>query len=100
MIKAPFPWIALGVGLLLLLLLLGTGALPSLREGRDLPLLTQLIMAEFGFFLTAIGAYRSVVQARAAGWRPALVLVLAGCVLLAVAFLWLGVQLWPGAGLD
>ncbi len=99
MIKAPFPWIALGVGLLLLLLLLGTGALPLIREGRDLPLLTQLIMAEFGFFLTAIGAYKSIVAARAEGWRPALMLVLAGCVSLAVAFVWLGLRLWPGAGL-
>ena len=46
--KLPFPWVALGVGLLIAGLLVQAGALQS-EGGRSLPLLTQLIVAEFGF---------------------------------------------------
>ena len=49
-LKLPFPWVALGVGLLIALLLMLTG---TLQPGAGLPLLTQLIVTEFGFFRRA-----------------------------------------------
>lgn len=95
--KLPFPWIALGVGLLLALVLIKTGALPDGGE-PVLPLLTELILAEFGFFLTAIGAGMAVRTLLSQGFTAALATAVTGCVLLAGGFLWLGLQLWPGAG--
>ncbi len=93
----PFVWIALGLGLLLALVLLTTGALADDAE-RALPLLTQLMIAEFGFFLTAIGAGAGLRASRAGGFTAAQAIAVAGCVLLAGGFLWLGVRLWPGGG--
>ena len=50
-----FPWLALGLGLLVAVGLVLSGALSP--EGRyELPLLTMLIVNEVGFFVTAIGA--------------------------------------------
>lgn len=95
--RLPFPWVALGVGLLLAVVLLNSGAMPQAGE-RSLPLLTQLIVAEFGFFLTAIGAGMAVRTIMARGFTVSLVAVLSGCVSLAAGFLWLGLQLWPGGG--
>jgi hypothetical protein len=93
-VRLPWAWIALGIGLLLALLLIGTGALPN-SGARRLPLLTQLIVAEFGFFLTAIGAGAAVRSIMARGFSPALAAATLGCALLAAGFLWLGLQLWP-----
>ena len=95
--KLPFAWVALGVGLLVALVLVQTGALEPETE-RSLPLLTQLIVTEFGFFLTAIGAGTAVRGMLRGGFQPALLIAVAGCVLLAAGFLWLGLKLWPGAG--
>jgi hypothetical protein len=50
-----FPWLALGLGLLVAVGLLSSGAL-SPDGNYSLPLLTMLIVNEFGFFVTAIGA--------------------------------------------
>jgi hypothetical protein len=94
-VKLPFPWVALGVGLVLALVLLQTGAMPGDAE-RGLPLLTQLIIAEFGFFLTAIGAGMAARSIMSRGFVAATAAALAGCALLAAGFLWLGLQLWPG----
>jgi len=96
-VKLPFPWIALGVGLLLALVLVSSGALPGAGE-RGLPLLTQLVIAEFGFFLTAIGAVMAVRTLLSGGFTVAPASAVAGCALLATGFLWLGLQLWPDVG--
>jgi hypothetical protein len=95
-LKLPFSWMALGVGLLIALLLLKTGALAP-EAARSLPLLTLLIVAEFGFFLTAIGAGLAIRHLLAQGFDVALSIALAGCVALAGGFLWLGLRLWPAA---
>lgn len=96
--KLPFPWVALGVGLVLTLLLMQTGALQPQPE-RSLPLLTQLIITEFGFFLTAIGAAMAVRVMVSRGLNLPSLIAAAGCGLLSAAFLWLGVRLWPEAGI-
>lgn len=95
--KWPFAWLALGVGLLLALVLLQTGAMGPEAE-RSLPLLTLLIVTEFGFFLTAIGAATAIRRLTTGGFNLTLSIALAGCGLLAAGFLWLGLQLWPVNG--
>ena len=95
--KWPFAWLALGVGLLLALVLLQTGAMGP-EAGRSLPLLTLLIITEFGFFLTVIGAATGIRRLMAGGFNLTLFIALVGCGLLAAGFLWLGLQLWPGSG--
>jgi hypothetical protein len=91
----PFPWLALGMGLLVAFGLLGSGALgPS--ESYKLPTLTLLIVNEFGFFVTAIGAGVGINTLLKNGRQAGLLLATIACGLLAAAFLYLGIQLWPG----
>lgn len=92
--KLPFSWLALGLGLLVALGLAGSGALGP-ATGYRLPVLTLLIVSEFGFFLTAIGAGVGVNRLLAGGLRGSLLLAVVGCAVLAAGFLWLGLQLWP-----
>jgi len=96
MSKLPFPWIALGVGLLIALgLLLGGASAPSAEGG--LPLLPLLLGAEFGFLLTGAGAVVAVRRMRREGVFAGVPLLLAvACAALSVGFLWLGLALWPG----
>ncbi len=63
--------------------------------GPRLPLLTLLLICEFAFFLTAIGAYVSLKQLKANGfsWSGMVVSVL--CVLSAFTFMVKGYLLWP-----
>ncbi|HHH42607.1 MAG TPA: hypothetical protein ENK49_00570 [Gammaproteobacteria bacterium] len=93
--KLSFPWLALGLGLLVALVLAVSGAADPSGESA-LPLLTRLIMSEFAFFVTAIGAVQAIRAGLAQGFGPGVLLVAAGCGLLAVGFLWLGIVLWPG----
>jgi hypothetical protein len=90
MSKFPFPWIALGVGLLLTLLLLSGGDKPLL------PLLTRLIVAEFGFVLNVIGAVMGARDLARGGLRYGLLVATIGCALLAVGLAMLGIHLWTG----
>ena len=63
--KNKFPFVALGIGLFMLLLVLKGSAIRD-DGSTTIPLLTLLIVSEFSFFVTAVGAY-----------------------------LWLGTRLWP-----
>jgi hypothetical protein len=91
----PFPWLALGLGLLVAAGLLGSGAFGP-PESYELPTLTLLIVNEFGFFVTAIGAGVGINTMLASGRHPGLLLASIACGLLAAAFLYLGILLWPG----
>ncbi|MGD2112392.1 MAG: hypothetical protein PVI50_03320 [Gammaproteobacteria bacterium] len=95
MANLPFPWLALGLGLLVALGLTGSGALGP-AEAYRLPVLTLLIVSEFGFFLTAIGAGIGINRLLAQGMQPGLLLSVIGCGLLAAGFLYVGIRLWPG----
>ena len=90
-----YPWLALGLGLLLALLLLRFGPTP---DGGGLPLLTALLISEFGFLLTVIAAGFSLRDLLRDGVQAVCLLLLAGNVLLALNFLRTGLALWPGAG--
>ena len=94
--RISFPWLALGLGLLIALVLITTGAVGP-EVDRRLPLLTLLIVTEFGFFLTALGAGLAIRQLIQQGLNPGVILSASGCVALAAGFAWLGLQLWPGA---
>mgnify|MGYP001821113288 FL=1 len=93
--KDRFPWLALGMGLLIAVLLLLAGALDTGQAPR-LPLLTMLILSEFGVIVTAIGVYagsRRLVQRGVD--RPTLLAVI-GCLMLSTGLATLGFRLWPG----
>lgn len=92
-----FPWLALGMGLTLMLILVAAGALQSDQETL-LPLLTLLIMNEFGFVVTLIGTVQSVRRLLRSGIQLQTLVISLGCGALALAFLLLGVSLWPGMG--
>jgi hypothetical protein len=90
-----FPGLALGIGILVAAGLLQSGVLAPDGD-YALPLLTLLIVNEFGFFVTAIGAGIGINTMLKQGLRPPVLLLTIGCALLAVGFLYLGIRLWPG----
>ena len=92
--KNQFPFFALGIGLLILLLVMKGSEIGD--DGTTtIPLLTLLIVSEFAFFVTAVGAYLGIRQVQADGMKPLNVVITLFCMLLSVGFLWLGVILWP-----
>jgi hypothetical protein len=93
--KFPFAWLALGIGLLSAMVLLGSGATRSDGE-YALPLLTLLIVSEFAFIVTAIGAVTGVRTLIGQRFQPGVLFAVAGCSALAVGFLWLIIRIWPG----
>ena len=93
--KLTFPWLALGLGLLVAAGLLSSGVL-SPDNSYALPLLTMLIVNEFGFFVTAIGAGIGINTLLGKGMNPAMLGITLADGLMAVMFLYLGIQLWPG----
>jgi len=90
-----FPWLALGLGLLVAVGLLSSGAL-SAEGSYSLPLLTMLIVNEFGFFVTAIGAGVGINMLLKDGMQTPLLMVIVGCAVMALGFLYLAIRLWPG----
>ena len=90
-----FPWLALGLGILVAVGLLGSGVLSS-DANYKLPLLTMLIVNEFGFFVTAIGAGVGINTLGKDGSNPLLLGVVIACAILAAGFLYLAIKLWPG----
>jgi len=94
MTKASFPWIALVLCLPIFLLLSGTVA-----GGPDgtplLPLLTRLILSEFGGIVTLIGAISGVRAMLEQGLTVRIFAATLACSVLAGWFLWQGVGLWP-----
>ena len=90
-----FPWLALGLGLVVAVGLIMSGAF--LPDGvYKLPLLTMLIVNEFGFFVTAIGAGVGINTLLGKGMNPTMLGISIADGLMAAMFLYLGIQLWPG----
>ncbi|MGR9089861.1 MAG: hypothetical protein ACU85U_04685 [Gammaproteobacteria bacterium] len=82
-----FPLIALGFGIVL--------GLVTVVGSTTLPLLTRLVVAEFAFFVTSIGAFMSFRQSRGQGIKSPTLLTGVLCGALAVFFLLRGIALWP-----
>lgn len=89
-----FPYIASGIGLFLILVVM-KGSEPGSDGATALPLLTLLIISEFAFIVTAIGAFIGLKHLWSAGIRPAYMIITALCILLSVRFMLLGIELWP-----
>jgi hypothetical protein len=96
--KSGFARIALTIGLVIALALLAAGATNPASEPA-LPLLTLLILCEFGFIVTVIGAFLAVRSLLARGITARSGSEALGCIVLAAAFLMLGLALWPQGGL-
>jgi hypothetical protein len=92
--KQTYPWLALGLGLLLGLVLLRFG---TTATGDGMPLLAALLMCEFGFLVTAIAAGIGLRDLIKQGMNVATLLLLAGNLLLAANFLRMGLAFWPQA---
>jgi hypothetical protein len=91
--RFPFTWAAAGLGLLLALVLaVGGGA--DARAAPSLPLLTRLFLAEFGFLVTAGGAFWGFKHPGAQGSPTATRIAAIACTALAAAFLLVGIALW------
>jgi hypothetical protein len=92
--KNKFPYIALGIGLLLSLVIMKGSQLNE--DGTTLlPLFTLLIICEISFFITTIGAYMSIMQILNDQFKLFYLLVCIACILLALQFLISGIKLWP-----
>ena len=89
--KHSYPWLALGLGLVLSLVLLRFG---TTTTGDGMPLLTALLMSEFGFLVTAIAAGLGIRDLMKPGMQPATLLLLVGNLLLAANFLRMGLMFW------
>ncbi len=86
------PVLAGATGLLLALLLIGSR---SLSGGTALPLLTVLFICEFGFFVTAAGGGYGISIFKKQGGIALLSSSLC-CLLLAIFFIFSGLQIWQG----
>ena len=93
--KLTFPWLAMGMGLMVAVGLVASGVL-SPDANYDLPLLTMMIVNEFGFFVTAIGAGIGINVLLKDGMQPTLLMVTIVCGVMAAGFLFLAIRLWPG----
>lgn len=91
--KFSFPWFAAGTGLLLAMVLIQSGVLGDASE-RSLPLLTLLIISEFGFFVTAAGTVMAGRNLQQQGRSLSGLLLTLACGALAIAFFALGILLW------
>jgi hypothetical protein len=93
-----FPYIALGLSLFLMLVILRGSEVDS--DGVTvLPLLTLLIINECAFFLTAAGAFIGVKHIKSIDFKISIkslyTITTVLCILLTIQFMLLGIKLWP-----
>lgn len=93
--KTNFPFIAFGLGLFLMGVLIKTGAAAPGAE-LVLPLLTVLIISEFGFIVMAIAVFLGAQTLAKNGFEIVLAIVTLLCGMLGVEFMLIGVTHWPG----
>ena len=91
--KNHFPVIALVLGIMLSLLAV-FGSTPMANGNTRLPTLMLLLASEFGFIVTLIGAAIGFNQLRLQSGSRSLAAISTGCILLAIGFVYLGLQLW------
>ena len=89
-----FPYIASGLGIFLMLVVIA-GSITSSEGVLTIPLLTLLIISEFAFIVTAIGAYIGARHMLSVGIKPVYITVTIICAILSVRFLVYGIELWP-----
>lgn len=89
-----FPYIAMILGLLLLLIVM-RGSETDAEGITALPLLTLLIINECAFFLTAAGAFIGIKRLLNTGFQAFYSATTLLCILLTIQFILLGIKLWP-----
>jgi small neutral amino acid transporter SnatA (MarC family) len=94
--KANFPFIALAIGLFLMGVLFITGAIDPDTE-LVIPLLTVLIISEFGFIVMASAVFLGIQTMARNGFDIVLSIVTLLCGMLAVEFMLTGIEHWPGS---
>jgi len=94
--KTNFPFIALAIGLFLMGVLYKTGATDPDTE-LVLPLLTVLIISEFGFLVMAAAVFLGLKTMLKNGFDLALSVVTLLCGMLGVEFMITGLEHWPGS---
>ncbi|UCB53722.1 MAG: hypothetical protein JSW45_07025 [Thiotrichales bacterium] len=94
MTKTNFPFIALALGLFLMAVLIKTGSTDVDTESV-LPLLTILIISEFGFIVMAIAVFLGGKTLLKNGFDIVLAIVTLLCGMLGVEFLLVGLSHWP-----
>ena len=95
MSKANFPFIALALGLALMGVLYKTGAADPDAE-LMLPLLTVLVISEFGFIVMAVAVYMGALTLIRNGFDIVLGVVTLLCGMLGVEFMLVGIAHWSG----
>jgi hypothetical protein len=93
--KANFPFIAFGLGLFLMGVLTLTGARDPGAE-LVLPLLTVLIISEFGFLVMAAAVFLGGQILVKNGFDIVLAIAILLCGMLGVEFMLIGIAHWPG----
>ena len=94
--KIYFPYIAVVLGLILMGIVI-FGSTVGEDGARAVPLLSLLVINEFGFFSSIAGVYVGVQHLRATGFKLAYALATLLCIALTIQFTLLGMQLWPKA---
>lgn len=94
--KTNFPFIALAIGLFLMGVLFTTGAIDPDTE-LVIPLLTVLIISEFGFIVMASAVFLGIQTMARNGFDIVLSIVTLLCGMLAVEFMLTGIEHWPGS---
>ncbi|HHJ34541.1 MAG TPA: hypothetical protein ENJ87_02135 [Gammaproteobacteria bacterium] len=93
-----FPYLALALGLFLLLLVT-KGSETDAQGITALPLLTLLIINECGFFLALAGMFIGLKQLKMTRFKftdnPLYFMTTVVCILLTIQFTLLGFELWP-----
>jgi len=94
--RSNFSWLALGLGSVIALILLGFKA-PGDGAGWGLPLLTALFLAEFGFLISAAGAVLGFGAWQVQEKVGVLLLSPIACGALSLGFAWVGISIWSGS---
>lgn len=93
-----YPYIALALGLFLLMVITRGSEVDSAGI-TALPLLTLLIANECGFILTAAGVFIGIKYLKSIAFdfklKPLYSITTLICILLAIQFTLLGINLWP-----
>ncbi len=89
-----FPVLALALAVFVQLLL-PLASVPDSQGDTLLPLLTLLVIAEFGFVVALIGAYVAAMQQLRSGFSATGATLTLLCAVLAVSLLLQGIELWP-----
>lgn len=94
MSRKNFPLLALALAVFVQLLL-PLASMPDNHGNTLLPLLTLLVIAEFGFIIASIGAYMAGMQQLKSGFTATGAAVTLLCAVLAISLLLQGIELWP-----